>query len=118
MRRCCALSALLFVLSAPAVFADKPRGRLTTYTEDASEVRDLNRRPSKVKVYTEVEEQPATFEFPWKQVLGALLSFSLAAPFAWMLFRNVNDEIAASKEGQKPGRVRRKAPAERPASDG
>jgi hypothetical protein len=118
MRRWCALAALILVHAAPAVYADRPRGRLTTYTEETAEVRDLNRRPSKVKVYTEVEEQPSTYEFPWKQVLGALLSFALAAPFAWLLFRNVNGEIAASKEGQQPGRVRRKAPADRPANEG
>jgi hypothetical protein len=118
MTRWIALTGLCAVLLAPVAFADKLRGKLPTYTEDTTEVRDLNKRPSKVKAYVETDEQPPEhFEFPWKPVLGTLLCFALAAPFAWKLFQNVNGEIAASKDNQQPVRVRRKLTSERPSAE-
>jgi hypothetical protein len=118
MNRWLPLAALCAVLLAPDASADKLRGKLPAYTEDTTEVRDLNKRPSKVKPFVESEEQPPEhFEFPWKHVLGTLLCFALAAPFAWRLFRNVNDEIAASKDNQQPVRVRRKLTSERPSAE-
>ncbi|MDX2011695.1 MAG: hypothetical protein SFW67_15955 [Myxococcaceae bacterium] len=119
MTRWIALAGLFVALAAPEAAADKLRGRLPTYSEDTTEVRDLNKRPSKVKEFTETDEQPPeSFQFPWKQLLGTLLCFALAAPFAWRLFRNVNDEIASAKDNQQPVRVRRKLTSERPSTEG
>lgn len=105
------------VLLASGVFADKPRSRLQTFKEDTSEVRDLNRRPSKVKTWVETDEPDAEFEFPWKQALGAIACFAIAAPFALRLYRHLNGEIAATKE-EPPVRVRRKIPSSRPSQPG
>lgn len=103
------------VLAAPLAFADKPRRGLQKYEDDSSEVKDLNKRPSKVKTWVESEENaPEEVTFPWIQIGGALLCFAIAAPFAWKLFANVNDEIAAAKEdAAAPVRVRRKLTGER-----
>ncbi len=103
------------VLAAPLAFADKPRRGLQKYEDDSSEVKDLNKKPSKVKTWVESEENaPEEVTFPWIQIGGALLCFAIAAPFAWKLFGNVNSEIAAAKEdAATPVRVRRKLSGER-----
>lgn len=104
------------VVAAPLAFADKPRRGLQKYEEDTSEVKDLNKRPSKVKGWVEVEEAPdAEFKFPWMQLGGALLCFVIAAPFAWKLYQNVNEEIASTRSEKDTGapRVRRKLTGER-----
>jgi hypothetical protein len=104
MTRWIVLAGLVVVFTAPVASADKLRGgRLPTYTEDT----------------TEVDEQPAeTIELPWKQILGALLCFALAAPFGWKLYQNVTGEIAAAKDNQgQPVRVRRKLTSDRPSAD-
>ncbi|MBE2249785.1 MAG: hypothetical protein IAE78_09570 [Myxococcus sp.] len=111
---------------APVAFADKPRRGLQTFEQDSTEVKDVNKRPSKMKGWVEAEEEPE-FEFPWKQLLGALACFAIAAPFAYKLYQNVNGEIAASKEDKfgdpdvdarpaAPARVRRKLTGERPST--
>lgn len=118
--------ALLIVLavsavSAPVAFGDKPRRGLQKYDDSSVEVRDINKRPSKVKAFVESEEQPPeSFEFPWKHVLGVLACLAIAAPFAWRLYSNVNEEIASTKEDREPGapppvRVRRKLTGDRPS---
>lgn len=102
------------LLTSIDAFADRPRRGLQKYEEDTSEVRDLNRRPSKVRTWVESDEPDETFEFPWKQVMGTLGCLALAAPFAFRYFKNVNGEIAAAKEDQAaPVRVRRKIPSTR-----
>jgi hypothetical protein len=106
------LAVILIVGSTFPALADKPRRGLSTYAEDESQVRDISKRPSKVKTFVETEEQPPEeFEFPWKHLAGVLLCFAVAAPFAFRLYRNVNDEIAASKEGL--ARPRRRLSTER-----
>jgi hypothetical protein len=120
MIRWIALAGLVVVFTAPVASADKLRGgRLPAYSEDTTEVRDVNKRPSKVKQFAEVDEQPAeTIEIPWKQMLGALLCFALAAPFGWKLYQNVTGEIAAARDNQgQPVRVRRKLTSDRPSAD-
>lgn len=111
------LALVTFGFTAPLAFADKPRRGLQKFDDEATEVRDLNRKPSKMKGWVE-EEDPEEFDFPWKQVLGALACFALAAPFAYKLYTNVNAEIASTKEEKEdkpPPRVRRKLTGERPS---
>ncbi len=105
------------VLAAPLAFADKPRRGLQKYEDDSTEVKDLSKKPSKVKSWVESEENaPEEFTFPWMQIGGALLCFAIAAPFAWKLYGNVNNEIASTKDEKDNGapvRVRRKLTGER-----
>ncbi len=104
------------VLAAPAL-GDRPKRGLQKYDGETTETRDVNRRPSKVGVWVEdPDSQPQDWSFPWMPVLGTLLCFGIAAPFAWRLYRNVNDEIAANKtepDQPPPVRVRRKLTTER-----
>lgn len=116
MKRWLVASIASLALAAPLAFADKPRRGLQKYEEDSGEVKDLNKKPSKVKTWVEAEDPEAEFKFPWIQLGGALLCFALAAPFAWKLYRNVNDEIASAKDEKDLGgapRVRRKLTGER-----
>jgi hypothetical protein len=117
MKRWVFATIVALVVAAPLAFADKPRRGLQKYEEDTSEVKDLSKKPSKVKTWVEIEEEPdSEFKFPWIQLGGALLCFALAAPFAWRLYRNVNDEIASTKDEKDLGaapRVRRKLTGER-----
>ncbi len=105
------------VLLASPAFADRPRGRLSNFAPSTDEVKDLNKRPSKVKTWVEDDPQGSTdWEFPWKQVGGALLCFAIAAPFGWKLYQNTTEEIASTKDQSGP-RVRRKIPREQPPAE-
>ncbi len=105
------------VLLGSAAFADKPRRGLTTFAPSTDEVKDLNKRPSKVKGWVEEDPQGSTeFEFPWKQVGGALLCFAIAAPFGWKLYQSTTEEIASTKDQSGP-RVRRKLPRDQPPAE-
>lgn len=110
------------VLASPFAFADKPKRGLQKFDSENTEVKDVNKRPSRVGTWVEEpENQPMEWDFPWMAVGGTLLCFAIAAPFAWKLFRNVNDEIAAAKTEPDqappaaPVRVRRKLTTERPS---
>jgi heat shock protein HslJ len=71
MKRVLFASIAAAVLAAPLAFADKPRRGLQKYEEDTTEVKDVNKRPSKVKSWVEAEEDaPIEFQFPWMQVGG------------------------------------------------
>jgi hypothetical protein len=123
-RLAAALAAFLFV--APLAFADKPRRGLQKFDDEATEVKDVSKRPTKMKGWVETAESSDEFDFPWKQVLGALVCFAIAAPFAWRLYSNVNAEIASAKEDKfgdpevpgpaAPVRVRRKLTGDRPSA--
>ncbi len=126
MTRWCAAAFAAFIFVAPLAFADKPRRGLQKFDDEATEVKDVTKRPSKMKGWVEAEDSDE-FDFPWKQVLGALVCFAIAAPFAWKLYANVNGEIAAAKEDKfgdpdvpepaaAPVRVRRKLTGDRPSA--
>jgi len=126
MTRWLAPAFATFIFVAPLAFADRPRRGLQKFEDDATEVKDINKRPSKMKGWVETEET-GELDFPWKQVLGALVCFAIAAPFAWKLYSNVNSEIAAAKEDKfgdpdvaepaaAPVRVRRKLTGDRPSA--
>jgi hypothetical protein len=114
------LTAAALALASSAAFADGPRNRLQKFDAESTEVKDVTKRPSKVGTWVESpENQPVEWTFPWMGVLGTLLCLGVAAPFAWRLYRNVNDEIANTKSEPDapppPVRVRRKLTTERPS---